>query len=284
MHLNTFLRTLLQEPTLYVKAIFHTLVVNPALYLRAYSHPKPTRHLIIYAFPRTGSNLLLSLLNSRDDILVYGEPFHKTRKPIYGTCSYLYRKHLQFLFRSRDTRWYLNPFLEKEHADYPIVGGKFFQEQLSQCNISLTQFHDDLSNPAYIFLYRQDLVQVYISILLAERSKEYVRTKSPITDLEKIDVDMHELEAFCMRRYREIRDFYAAVRAVQEPLLLHYEALISDQEAVFRDQICPFLQIPYQQVQSSLQKQNPLGLEVCSNYDEVRSFYEHPMSRIVLEP
>lgn len=119
--------------------------------------PYMNRSFVIVSSGRSGSTLLVQLLNTNKRILCGMEPLNRE----------LLDKHQ---LRSADSRTLINYMLAML---LPInlwlryTGFKLFNEQLEYCNLGLHEVALGLHHPPIIVLYRENLLETYVSLKIA---------------------------------------------------------------------------------------------------------------------
>lgn len=218
----------------------------------------PEQVLFVLATARTGSNLLMSYLNSLPDVSVGREILNPDLR-IGLRQSFISRRavlrHIRHCVSARKGR---------------IRGVKFLIHQLYEHGISLQDLRHSFPHAKYLIVYRRSLAHQFVSMEIARSSDRWVGRADVARFDGSIVVDRRRLLHF----YRNVRRYYA--RALAEPgvldgaLAVSYEELARDPQGVFETLICPFLGVPATEVRTKMRKQNQRSLEdVVANYDEV---------------
>lgn len=232
---------------------------------------------VILAAPRTGSNLLCTLLQSHPDVLCHHEIFNPdgifTALPLRGTDFSLGG------MAERDA----DPlaFLERVWAsgqDYESVGFKMTHRQQPQV------FNKVCTDPGIhkIVLKRQAMLKTYVSYLLAERSGiwEDYRDIGTVTPPEPVTVDYQKLKAAVEFNEQYYADLDAIIRGPRTDVT--YEKLF---EADTQQRLLNELNLGNHDLQAQSRRQNPQPLnELISNEAWLaKQLSRHPADRRLLK-
>ena len=224
---------------------------------------KETTPFVILCYPRTGSTLLVEMLDSHPDILCHAEIFNPK-------STYLSRKpHLNIGTkeeRDRDPWTFLkNMYAEVDGAS--IVGFKIMPNHNNRIMLSLL-----LSRRVKkIVVTRDNWLQTYVSNLIAFQTNEFIAPKSgPRMDsTPQVEVD---LRAF--RRYlRKVRAFFSILSVIhfvtrQTFFKIDYSEM---KDSSTTKRLLAFLGAePGTTLQERTKRQNVSSLrQKVSNYDEI---------------
>jgi LPS sulfotransferase NodH len=232
----------------------------------------PTRFVILAA-PRTGSNLLCTLLNSHPDILCHHEIFNPA-----GIFYALDLRDGSFNLGTMETRDE-DPvaFMERiweAHRGHSYVG---FKTTLRQ---NETVFRQVLKERGIkkIVLKRKNRIRTYVSRLLSEQTGQWeaYRPEELVKETRQVEVKLPDLYAdiaFNDRYYQEIEGYLG--ETFQSYVILTYEHLFdSDERMKMLDFLDPSLAAPGSlaclEVKSL--RQNPVELRrMISNFDELQT-------------
>ena len=215
-------------------------------FLSEHSHHLLGNHgynkFVIITSPRTGSNLLVSLLSSHKNINCYGEVFnHITNK----NCKELWES----TFKRK------MPFIKS-------VGFKIFYEHpLSSEDKEVWNFIAKDKNIKIIHLVRDNVIRSQLSLLIAYRTNIWGLTpKMKDIPLEKRKVNV-EMESF-IRSIKQIdKNKELTKKRFQEHSYyeISYEKLTSGIQSEM-NQLFDYLNVSRKKVGSNLRKQNPENL------------------------
>ncbi len=220
---------------------------------------------VILAAPRSGSNMLCSLLHSHQHILCHHElynpadifyalPLRKSKFQLAQSMQERDQKPLQFL----DRIW-------RNNLAMPCVGFKMTHRQNPKVYQALLADH----NIKKIILKRNNVVKVHVSKLIAECNgiwedygdKNNKERTTVTVDVKKLNEDIAFNDAF----YQEIETTLKS--SLQEYCVLEYERL---NQVTCQKHMLDFLGLNYQPLTTESVKQNPTDLrKLVSNYNEL---------------
>ncbi len=232
-----------------------------------YSRQKTLTRFVILNAPRTGSNMLCTVLNSHPEILCHHEIFNPN---VVG-----YARHLQntsFCIgtmeeRERDPIEFLGR-VWRAHLGHYCVGFKLCWRQHE------TIYREVLKETGLkkIVLKRRNRIRSYVSLLLARKTGEWVvyNQSDPLQDRAKVAVDIPDLYktlAYNEEYYAEIEETLRASR--QSYLSLNYEDLFIDEA---RLRLLQFLNVS--QAHLSDLKEETIKLNASALPDLIENFEE----------
>lgn len=187
----------------------------------------PTKFVILNA-PRTGSNMLCTLLNSHPEILCHHEIFNPH---VVG-----YARHLQ------DTSFSIGT-MEERNCDPVEFLGRVWNARIGHQCVGFklcwrqheTIFREVLKEVELkkIVLKRRNRIRSFVSLLLARSTGEWVvyNQSDPLKEHPKVTVEpaaLRETLAYNDEYYAEIEETLRSSN--QSYLTLHYEDLFTDDE------------------------------------------------------
>lgn len=201
---------------------------------------------------RTGSNLLISLLNSHPQIEANGEVFSSVKN------------------RNCNEIW--NTIFSKKSKRIQLVGFKIFYYHPNESDDK--EVWELLKNDKTIkivHLRRENKLRTHVSRLIAGKLDVWksqniltpVKEKKVEIEIEELLKDFHETESY---EFQTRRDF------LNHPFLeLTYESLVKDKESLMQA-ILKFMEVDWVSLESSLRKQNSETLEeLIHNYDDIKA-------------
>ncbi len=213
------------------------------------STSSPAGKFVVITRSRTGSNLLISLLDSHDDIVAFGEKFNRLEG---RSCQSVYDE----IFRNKPNKQ---------------VGFKiFYYHPLDSEDKSIWDLIQNDPHIKIIHLIRENLLRVHISRLIAGKTDVWSsKNKKDINpDSKKVEINPTEL-------LNDIRVTHNHIKAARETFNQHsilevtYEDLIDPSREVLND-IQKFLDVAPKNLASELRRQNPEALsQLISNYQEI---------------
>lgn len=236
------------------------------------------KNFVIFGMGRTGSSLLVSLLNSHPQICCEGELFRSLKRP---PLSHLWRRYpLPYLaYRQRYAQWV------QHKAAYGFkLHTKLHGEQIIHTDHFLTTVAQQ--GWKFIHLQRACLFDQIISGFLANQTGRYFGNQQQ----PEPDVQLTFPVAEFVKRVEQsqaIRQRHQTLLAKLPHLPVIYEQALADQANWVQTvaQICDYLAIPASRaVTSAVQKpwQRPYA-ELFVNYAELQTVYQQVGSNLPLE-
>ncbi len=213
------------------------------------------RRFIVLSRSRTGSNLLISLLNSHPHIHAKGEVFSRLNGGDY-------RQVLAKAFSKQ-------PYYVKAH------GFKFFYyHPLDDPSCGIWEHLQSLDDLYIIHLKRKNTLRTLLSRKIAGTQDIWlVRSNQCSSSCSKklsVRLTVNELN----EGFKQTKEWEEVGNSTfrNHPLLsIDYEDMVSDRAATFR-KVTDFLGVQYKQPKSELKKQNNRSMrETIINYDELKS-------------
>jgi LPS sulfotransferase NodH len=179
------------------------------------------RNFLILSSARSGSNLLVDYMRGHwrihchreilnEDYYVYGSLIGKSE----------FRRRLQI--RSLFTKVPQLPF----RAPFQFVGAKILIDQFSQVGMSVSEVCRVLGNPRLIVLYRNDLLETYVSREIARSNGLWYSTKSP--NEETIFVEWERFRSYCEEERALWRACLLEIKNYSELHFVDYNSLVND--------------------------------------------------------
>lgn len=229
------------------------------IFLKYYFCRRQKSPVFVISKRRSGSNLLLSYLNSVP-ALNFNPPEPLNPDMYYGI---------------RDTRISKRAVLN--HLAYTvndnpskICGFKMLFFRLKKHRLSLEDIYGRFPEAKFIILYRRSLLGQFVSQKIAEMTGKW-HWAAGYRPPRSLRVDPEEFKLYC----DETRQFYLGM--LQYPWIrtcaqvIAYEDLTRDPQKLFDTRIFPFLGIHSVAVSTQMVKQNTKPLEeLVENMDEIR--------------
>ncbi len=235
-------------------------------YVFLQSHPDAVL-FILCPWPRTGSNLLLTYLNSLPDVGLRWEVLnhlekHGIRSQYIGLQSVL--RHLKVSVATSG----------------PAVGGcKLMMDQLRHFGIGFDHLQELFPQARFVILYRESLIGQYISWQLGAKTGVWMvekgKSDAPSNHHQslKIHFDIAHFQSFVTEVRKRFSEIAADPWVARQGVLIRYEDLSREPDKVIRTAICPAIGLPQAPVSTRLVKQNTRDpQQVIENYGEVESF------------
>lgn len=264
---------------------------------------KKKQRFVVLATARTGSNLLMSLLNSYGDIKMHGELFNIDNLP-QETLDDVLNDPIIFLKKKLD---------ESAQSKHQAIGFKMFYDHLSfdyfdkmvssasiskrlvdkyddfdsfirnnysisQLNTKFKSLWNYLSSDTdlkIIHLKRKNKLDTLISLKTAYTTSEWThwmpKTGNKLTPLH-FDYDECYNYFSAIERYELMNDFTFRNHS---KLDICYEDLILDKQEC-TNKVCDFLELPHKTVKTLLKKQITYQpSEIVDNYDDLKEAFRN---------
>jgi LPS sulfotransferase NodH len=213
---------------------------------------------IVYAHARTGSNMLLSMLNSHPLVLARGEVFARVDPgDLHASVERTFDRRLPRAIRAAGCKvFYYHPLGDRSGA--------------------LWRELDAVTNLHVIHLRRRNVLRTVVSREIADRQNDWLQTRAQQAvpaELKRVSMTAEQVRAAVERVQRLEEE--AASRFVTAPLIdVYYEDLVADGTEEF-GRITRFLRVPFYAPKTGTFRQNPEPLSgLLDNYEELRSAFE----------
>lgn len=216
-------------------------------------HKNYSKYAVVTS-PRTGSNYLMSLLSSHDNIHAYGELFNQIKD---RSCRELWE----------------NTFSKKlKHVK--AVGFKiFYDHPLASQDREVWDLLKSDHNIKIIHLVRENPVRSQLSLLIAYKTKIWGLTPT----MEDISIEKRKVKIDVEAFIDNIRETKRHQKEAELAFRKHpfyqvtYEKLVEDQATVMNG-IFNFMEVPKRRTNSNLRKQNSEKIkDLVQNYEEFKS-------------
>ncbi len=221
---------------------------------------------VILAVPRTGSNLLCTLLNSHPEILCHHEVFNP--QGIFTALTHRQQAEtISLIDRDRDPLRFLQNIWQTG-VGFSCVG---FKWTLGQADVVLDHVTRDQAVQK-IVLRRRNRVKTFVSELVARQTQQWevYSRKDLILPRPRVEVNPHELMSHVDRVQRFYQDLNEKLEQTRQPFVeIEYEHLARDAQHL---RILRFLGVtdPHYPLSPQSVKQNPSDLrQLIANFDQV---------------
>jgi LPS sulfotransferase NodH len=212
---------------------------------------------IVLGHARTGSNMLLSMLNSHPRVLAHGEVFARVTPDALQTTV-------------------LRTFDRRVPRTVTAVGCKvFYYHPLGDTSGALWRELDAVAALHVVHLRRRNVLRTVVSRQIAARRDEWLQTRpqAPVpAELKQVSLTPEEVRAAIDRIQDLERE--AVERFSATPMLeVAYEELVASPAAEFR-RITEFLEVPAAEPTGRTLRQNPEPLSaLLANYDDLAAAF-----------
>lgn len=217
------------------------------------------RRFIIVSNPRSGSTLLVNLLNNHPNITCKGEILGD--EDVYGIISRMTATRLSIHVRA------MFSWASSSH----IIGAKVQLHQFKEVPMTIERMYQLLKKPKLLILYRKNLLESYVSLKIAEATGSWYSCKPQKT--HKVKVDWEDFEQYCRRRKKEWEMFFKfAHNARVDPkdmLIVEFDDLLDSQKDVTMKRIFEWFELKQVSTKATSVRQNPAPLsEKIENWNE----------------
>lgn len=209
---------------------------------------------VMVSTSRTGSTLIMALLNNHDQIICDGEIF----KNLNG----------------KSCRQVWNNFFNHRPKQTQQIGFKLFYSHPRDEDKSVWDIIKNDKDIKIIHLMRKNILRIYLSQRIGIKTKRWTenvnRPHNIDIDSKKVALDAEE----CETAFNKITNYQNNAKALfkDHPYMeLYYEDVVKDQDSELT-RIFEFLKVDNMEVKANNKKQNPEGLdELITNYEELKT-------------
>ncbi len=250
-------------------------IARAAIDFRSVLGGRRYRKFVIVGTARTGSTLLLSLLNAHRSALAFGELFRGDGRIGWDTAPFLTRQSPR-LMRLLETRPL--DFLESEvfcrwPREIGAVGFKLFYYHARDG--ALAAIWDYIrSEPEILIVHikRLNILEQYLSLTVAHATNIWSTSGRPSAAADPIRLDPDD----CREHFEKVRAYERdceALFAGRQVETVTYEELVVDRSEVMR-RICAQLGLPAEPVEARTVRQRTQPLShAIANYEELRACF-----------
>ena len=226
---------------------------------------------IILSTGRTGSNLLVSLLRSSNNLVVYGEIFRDADKVGWDLFTAKDSKKSLKLYLTNPVLFLKNIIFSNYRKKIKAVGFKLFYEHINyNRNSKMVDYLKKQTDIKIIHLKRANFLARHLSLRKAFKTNEWVNTgKKDIKMKLEID-DCREGFEFLENMYGKSKEIFKNHQLIE----IFYEDLIDDYAKTIK-KLSDFLDIDYFQATTHLKKQSEAKLsESIINFTELKQAFK----------
>ena len=228
---------------------------------------------IILGMGRTGSNFLVSSLQSQNNVITFGEIFNNAHhEHIYWKQPGYRKSDIALDMRENSPQEFISSMVFRKMPKWiSAVGFKLFyyhgKEEQWKC---IWPFLKNMQDLKIIHLKRKNLLETYLSMSYAMQDLQWlIKSKKDANTKQAIELDYDEtLKGFKqIREWENEYDSYFSNQSMQE---VFYEDLVNNHDSEMT-RIQEFLKIPTSKTHASTKKQSDKKLsESISNFDELK--------------
>lgn len=243
--------------------------------MRSLAGGRAYRRFVVVGIARTGSTLLLSLLNSHPNALAFGEIFRGDGRIGWDTPPFGSRQNAALAQRieTRPLDFIEEEIFRRWPRDIRAVGFKLFYYHARQgVQAAVWDYVRDDPEIAIIHIKRRNILEQLLSLKNAERTNMWSTSVSPSAEPEPIRLDPQA----CRVHFEEVRAYEDECDAFFEgrPVTaIDYEELVADRTAAMGG-ICAALDLPQGVMEPRIARQRtaPLSRSIA-NFEELRAAF-----------
>lgn len=233
------------------------------------------KRFVIFGVARTGSTLLLDLLNAQSQVIAFGELFRGDGAIGWDIPPFLTQQspRLRRMSEAQPLAFLETAVFRRWPKEIAAVGFKLFYHHARSGPQAAVRDHlRDDPDLAIIHIKRRNILEQYLSLRVAHATNVWSTTKQPDRTAEPIRLDPQE----CLRHFEEVRAQEAACDAffaARRILTLSYEDLVADRSSTMQS-VAAHLGLQFEPVEARLvrQRTQPLSCAIA-NYDELREVF-----------
>jgi LPS sulfotransferase NodH len=239
------------------KRLRHRALLRIAWHLRRHDSFQP---MFVLATGRSGSTLLTDYLRHVDGVDCAGEVLHPSLPTGLRPSEATPAAGLAHIKRS----------LQALSAG--VRGCKLMLYQLEACGLSVNDVRAAFPLSKYVIIYRESLVEQYLSSRAAELTGEWKVRQGRTPRQARVTVEPDGLRAFARAMRRHYDELFRLSWLRDCSAVMSYEELAADPSGCFAQRICPLLGLPAIEPKSQMVKQNTRPLaDRIENFGEVEA-------------
>lgn len=242
----------------------YQLKVRAELLLHGHQQHRP---LIIVGSARSGSNLLVDLLDSHPHITMKNEVLSPWTLTGLG-AEYEEVSHSRAMAHLKRSI---------KHVRTPVSGVKILQHQAMYFNISLPRVEEVLPGTLFLLCYRRSLLEQYVSGLIAEQTGAWVSGEKARVENPRIRISLSDFREYCGAAKSLNMRFIRKELARLNWMPIAYEDFRDSPEHALEQSVFRPLGLKSYALKTSLRKQNRSRLqETIENFEELGEELEAP--------
>lgn len=231
---------------------------------------------LIICRKRTGSNFLVSLLQSHPKIRAFGEVFSEDDQIYWGYPSYSSPEILQI--RQKAPIKFLEHIVFRDFLQSTkVVGFKLIYQEEQNSNYEIIcEYLRNIKNLKVIHLKRRNILSNYVSLEMAKKTDVWIKLHNKGNHDLKLKVNYKDcLEYFQKTRALEKEYELVFSKRSQQIHTIYYEDLVANKVKAIED-IQKFLRVECLPLISYTKKQEKRPLsEIIINYNELKEKFEN---------
>lgn len=219
--------------------------------------PFMNRSFVILSSGRSGSTLLIQLLNCHPKITCKGELLNRNNLQTHNLRAASSSTLINYVLAS----------LVPSKIFLPYTGFKLFNEQLEFCNLHLKDLLTALFYPRVVILYRESMLETYVSLEIAFKTDVWYSEGSGTS--ERIEIDWQKFVDYATTERVRWKRSMAEISMHSQVLFVSYEELMGNRDKTM-NRVFQFLNLDMCYVEAASKKQNPLPIkEKIINYEQI---------------
>jgi LPS sulfotransferase NodH len=251
-------------------------VVNYALEYGFLPGRKDYTRFIILGRSRTGSNFLRGLLNSHDQVVVYGEIFQNKNSIGWALPGFSNNGQLMQEFYKQPTRFVEQRVYKKFPVHTCAVGFKiFYYHAQDEAWIPVWDYLRQHREIKVLHIIRRNILRTHLSRKLAMLNDLWVNTNGNTSKKKSVRLDYSE----CLNDFQQTWNWqqeYARLFLDHDLMEVVYEDLAADYRPVMQD-VLGFLEVESNidliKPETHKQAQTPLPIAI-ENYYELKEMFK----------
>jgi len=233
------------------------------------------RRFVIVGLARTGSTLLVNLLNAHSQVLTFGELFRSPDAIGWDVRPFAGYQSPKLLAQYRSDP---NAFLQAEvfrrwPRRYEAIGFKLFYYHARERRFSeVWNYLRDDRDVRVVHMRRRNILKQYLSLRIAHATDVWSVTTTPVHEPAAIRLDAEE----CGRHFKFVRDAEAACARIFEyhhVLDVFYEELAEHQDRAMAS-VQDFLGLRREKLRTTLVRQRKPALpRAIANFEDLRGAF-----------
>lgn len=250
-------------------------VARKLIDVRSMGSAKQYRRFLVVGVARTGSTLLLSLLNAQPRVIAFGEVFRGDGRIGWDMPPFLTRQGASVtqLHAERPIEFLETEVFRRWPREVSAVGFKlFYYHARTGRHAAVWDYLKDQPDLAVIHIKRLNVLEQYLSLRVAHATDVWSSATGAAPAAEPIVLAPEA----CLRHFEEVRAQEDACDAFFHSHAMHsltYEDLVADQASALAG-VAAHLDVELTPVKPSIRRQRTQPLtEAIANYAELRSYF-----------
>jgi LPS sulfotransferase NodH len=256
------------------QAVKNTLS-RAALEIRSLTGSSHYRRFVIVGTARTGSTLLINLLNSHSQVLAFGELFRSPTAIGWDVAPFTTYKSAKLiaLYRSDPQRFLDKSVFRRWPQGYAAIGFKLFYYHARIAPFNAVWEYLAQNTDIYVLhIKRRNVLEQFVSLKLAHTTDVWSLTEPVMRQPEPLRLEIED----CRKHFELIRsvesdcDVFFARHQVKN---IYYEDLTADRDAGIAS-VEKFLGLKDEKLSTELVRQRTLPLsKAIANYKELKQAF-----------